>query len=360
MRNHDVTIAKALAIILMVLGHAGGPELLNNYLSLMRMPLFFFMSGYCFKNSYLDDSKTYMRKRIKGVYWPYVKWTLVFVLFHNVFFKIGIYNDTFLYNGHLMHEYTITETLRKMFDGALMRGTERLLGGFWFLKSLFYGGIIFYAAKRFISNAWIGALLLLVITFLFAYFHVQLPLLLIVSRDFFAAFFIMTGYIAKNTSVKGSSLSDIIIANKSVIIIFALCIGVGCVYWPTSMLFYQWHQVIPYATTAIMGTFVLFSIGHFLNANCNGFLRDFLIYTGGYTFNVLTWHFLSFKVVTLLIIVIYNLPMSHLGDFPVVDIYASKGWWILYVMAGVTLPLAWKYVTTTWVKRIIQIHKHNG
>ena len=41
MRNQSVTIAKALAIIFMVSRHAGSPTIINDYLQLVRMPLFF-------------------------------------------------------------------------------------------------------------------------------------------------------------------------------------------------------------------------------------------------------------------------------------------------------------------------------
>ena len=61
MRDNSISIAKGIAIILMVLGHAQCPELLNRYLSMMRMPLFFFMSGYCFKIKYMDDGRGYLK-----------------------------------------------------------------------------------------------------------------------------------------------------------------------------------------------------------------------------------------------------------------------------------------------------------
>ena len=69
--NSGVTIAKAIAIILMVLGHSGCPDAVNHFLGLMRMPLFFLMSGYCFKAKYLTDGGKYLRRRVTGVYVPY-------------------------------------------------------------------------------------------------------------------------------------------------------------------------------------------------------------------------------------------------------------------------------------------------
>lgn len=61
---------------------------------------------------------------------------------------------------------------------------------------------------------------------------------------------------------------------------------------------------------------------------------------------MLTWHFLSFKIVSLLIITIYSLPMTRLADFPVINELAIKGWWILYVIVGVSIPLGWRYART--------------
>ena len=277
---------------------------------------------------------------------------MVFVLLHNVFFSLGIYNDTFAFNGHTMHEYTLQETLRGLFDGVFMRKTERLLGGFWFLKSLFYGNIFFFVTRKFVPKLWCGALLLLCATVLSSYLHLKIPFLHINSRDCFAAFFIMIGHIARNTNINGNKLSNLIITNKNVIAFFIMSIGLGSIYWPTSMLNYQWYHIIPYATTAIMGTFVIYSIGHYINVNHHGLFRDFLIYTGGYTFNVLTWHFLSFKLVSYLIIVIYGLPYSDLADFPIIDDKAKMGWWLAYVTIGVMLPLSCKYASTMILQKV--------
>lgn len=48
----DISIAKALGIILMVVGHSGCPEILARFIYLFHMPLFFFCSGYFFTPPY--------------------------------------------------------------------------------------------------------------------------------------------------------------------------------------------------------------------------------------------------------------------------------------------------------------------
>ena len=53
-RVESVTIAKAIGIILMVVGHSGLGGYPIRFIYLFHMPLFFFLSGYCFKESYLE------------------------------------------------------------------------------------------------------------------------------------------------------------------------------------------------------------------------------------------------------------------------------------------------------------------
>lgn len=355
--DHSVTIAKALAIILMVVGHTGSPSWVNNYLSLMRMPLFFFMSGYCFKAGYLSvgGGKKWMKKRVKGIYWPYVKWGVVFVLLHNFFMSVGIYNDTSEFNGRVMHSYDWVEMIKKLSGVITMHGTERLLGGYWFLKSLFYGSFIFYVLRKLSSRIWLWAITLLMLTLISSYFNLKIPYFKVGSLELFSAFFIMVGHGMRCLQWKGKTIINSIITNLPAIVICAIVVGIGSVYWPTSMRYYRWYEVLPYAMTALLGTFVIFAIGNCINnwtidnkymilSKTKSFVKRFLIYTGRYTFNVLTWHFLSFKIISLIIILLYGLSWDRLGDFPVMSDYAKSGYWIIYLFAGVGLPMTGTYI----------------
>lgn len=89
-RDRSVSVTKGVAIILMVLVHARFSHYGDTYVNMFHMPLFFFMSGYCFKEAYLNDFKNYAIKRIKGSYLPFIKWGLLFLLLHNVFYNINI------------------------------------------------------------------------------------------------------------------------------------------------------------------------------------------------------------------------------------------------------------------------------
>ena len=84
--NTGITNIKALGIMLMVLGHSmcSIPHVIP-FISMFHMPLFFIASGYCFNEKYLDAPLTFLKKRAKGLYVPFVKYGILFALLHPLF-----------------------------------------------------------------------------------------------------------------------------------------------------------------------------------------------------------------------------------------------------------------------------------
>ena len=72
-------------------------------------------------------------------------------------------------------------------------------------------------------------------------------------------------------------------------------------------------------------------------------IKEFLVYCGNRTLNVLTFHFVAFKVVSCVLVVVYHEPLNRIAEFPQMRAYASSGWWVLYTFAGVGIPLASKW-----------------
>lgn len=140
--NPNIDYLKAVGIILMVLGHSGcSIPYIRQFIYMFHMPLFFIASGYCFKVAYLNNPKQFLIHRIKGLYWPFVKWGIIFLLLHNIFVSIGFFNDSSWNNygdKFGLRDYALH------FAGIVifMRGQGELLGAYWFLKALLYGSII--------------------------------------------------------------------------------------------------------------------------------------------------------------------------------------------------------------------------
>lgn len=59
-QNLTVTYTKATGIILMVLAHCSHFSLLYQIVYSFHMPLFFIMSGYCFKTKYFHEPVSFV------------------------------------------------------------------------------------------------------------------------------------------------------------------------------------------------------------------------------------------------------------------------------------------------------------
>ncbi len=162
MRDDKVTIAKAIAIILMVFGHAiaylsdvkecsisGLYGWTYDFIYMFHMPVFFFLAGYCFKEKYLSTPKVFFMKRVKGLYKPFVKWGLIFLLLHNMFCYLHIYNEEYGVPGLASVPYVWKDfAVHALHIVTRMTDAEHMLGGYWFLHTLFFASLIGFAGIK--------------------------------------------------------------------------------------------------------------------------------------------------------------------------------------------------------------------
>lgn len=105
MRDDKVTIAKAIGILLMVAVHGGMQKYGADFIVMFHMPLFFFVSGYCFKEKHLNSLPQFVKKRIKGLYKPYINGRSFF-LYCIMFFTILAFTITFMVSMVKFHIFT--------------------------------------------------------------------------------------------------------------------------------------------------------------------------------------------------------------------------------------------------------------
>lgn len=200
-RDLTLDLAKAICIILMVIGHSGCPDYLHRFIYMFHMPCFFFISGYLLNDKYLTNLKTGLWRKIKGSYYPFVKWSVIFLLLHNVFAYLHIYDTS----------YSLKEISIKAVRILTMTGSEQLLGGFWFLISLCWASIattvLFYFTQKienlhYINNFW-GVILLLTMATLWNQLPIKLPAQF-GEQTLLATAFYISGYIYHKTDLKGT------------------------------------------------------------------------------------------------------------------------------------------------------------
>lgn len=161
--------------------------------------------------------------------------------------------------------------------------------------------------------------------------HKNIPYFAIGARDTFAALFFLAGYWYKTSQYK---IHDKIIILPVAIVLITL----GKELYQATLLNFVWWKVLPYGITAKAGTLaVLYLSKKIVARDCRA--TKVLTYIGNNTLTILTWHMLSFKVVSLIIICIYGLPIERLAEFPVIEEYSKQGWFILYFLMGTLIPL---------------------
>lgn len=351
-RDNTVTLVKAIGIILMVVGHVVASDLVvRKAIFTFHMPLFFIMSGYCFNEKYLVNAKQFIIRKIKGIYVPFVLFSLPFLAMHNVLCYWNVYYPDFLYEWKDFAWHTSRIVTR-------MSHNEGLLGTFWFLKELFWGNVIFYAIYRLIKKAigqwklkigdwikgqgaeWLTVIGLFALTEITSIFNLRGPYFTVTFLSVYAAFFIAVGHLWKKAEWKCDQWWVWVIGIASVLIEAVFAERVAMKYQTPLSLVY-------YAIPAIFGTMVVYYICRLLIKCVSDYKWPVLNFIGEHTLSVMALHFSAFKLVTYLHIRLHDLPIENLQAFPVLEDYANTGGGIfVYSIVGLVVPLcmAWMWL----------------
>ena len=124
---------------------------------------------------------------------------------------------------------------------------------------------------------------------------------------------------------------------------YAIIVGIGAILTPSSMKNFNYANLIPYTICALAGTLMIFGISKRIVELNKNKLTKILVYIGDHTFEVLTWHLLAFKLSSLIIIFVYGMRIQHLAETMTIGTYANKGWWVVYTIIGIVIPIIWTY-----------------
>lgn len=328
-----------MGIILMVIGHSGCPKLMFNVIYLFHMPLFFFCSGIFYREMLsIESVGTFLKKKAKRLYVPFVKWSVFFLLLHNLLLAIGVYNTHYGYEGGSFF-YSVSEMLKRL--GMIlftMTGYEELLGGFWFIRSLFISCLLI-------------ALISFILRFSFKYKHVLICIFFLiitiflrklvpdiefyreVSMGSFGAMFFMLGYLLNPYARFWQ--------NKYVAVACCLSLLFFLYYFRSGVsMSCGYNKVIPFSLSAISGTMLTIYVSKMIEERFT-IIKCSLYYIGNHTLEILSLHFLSFRFVSFLITLIYGIDVIHIAEHPVIKNINIPlcYWWIIYCMVGITIPL---------------------
>jgi len=330
-KNNHIAIAKAIGIILMVVGHSGCPIIISRFIYTFHMPLFFFFSGYFFKEITTKKSlMVFTMKKINGLYLPYLKWSLFFLILHNTFCSLNIYNALSNTYPYQVNDYLVQ--LRKV---LFMSDYELLLRPFWFVKELLLSslciGAISLIRHKFFSK--LTNIHLLIITLFLALLFKRVPttpLIGDVSLCLFCIAYLYSGMIFYQFK-HFISPSYIIITATFVIVL----IGSQLFNDTIDMRYVNIAYLIPFYLLSLCGIILVYSISERLERTS---LKNCLYYIGNHTFSILALNLLALKIGNFIKVFIYDMPIEMLSSYTVIYEY-NTSYWIFYSIIGTGFPL---------------------
>lgn len=327
--NTYISASKGIIIILMVIGHSGAAIPVTDSIYLFHMPCFFLISGYLFKEKYLNDTKQFIYKKVKSLYYPFVKWSLIFLLLHNVFYHINIYNT----------QYNSIDFLSKILQIATMTGCEQLLGGFWFLKELLYASVISFLLFKLLTalklRLRLSTLVICSLFFMFLAFCLSITTFKIPTighQTLLATSYFIAGVAFHRADIIFTTLNKLLIGT-SLFIIFIISS-----FFIKGSINSQGNIIFLYYTVSIIASASLVYLTKYLGKRTINVL-DFV---GKRTLYILIFHFMSFKIVSLVYIVVSKRSFTELSSFPVVE-NDNNYLWLIYSIVGVLVPLSIKF-----------------
>lgn len=329
------SIMKGLGIIFVVAGHTGYSPV-QNFVYLFHLAVFYFVAGYFFKDKYIEHKLLFVWKKIKSLWFPLIGYGIAFMLLHNLFFRAHFYNSL---NGHLYTRQDYFDCL-KYFCSCVT--PEQLLGALWFLRSLFIVSFLFmigvWISKR-LSERYSdiilggGILSVVVLCSVFAIEIQQINILIvrrILSNECYLMAILYMGRIFRKYQ-RYMPVNILIVAILQILLLILqyenVTVAIGSSIFPPLPVFYFASAV------GCLFTYTLAVYIHKLPT-----LSRIMVYVGNASLAIMALHFLAFKIVNLLQILIYGYSLDYLSAFPVI----SDGiniWWIPYVFCGVALPL---------------------
>ena len=354
MRNTTISIAKGIAIILMVIAHAEAPGWLCKFIFEFHMPLFFITAGYFFSLKYLNDEATFIKKRVKGLYWPFVKWAVFFLIIHNWMFDLGILNETFGNDaGGVTHPYSWHQIQQNLWTiVTAMAGYDQFLcGAFWFFRGLFVASILYLIIYKVVlkvlptraapSVPYIICLLLLLLCGWKTYEGLRVINLVQGGyRDMMGCFFFGCGFIFRQFVDAYHKATDRLYVSLPMTLVCAVVVFLFSKYLTANM---NWRstftQFLSLPVPALLGFLMTYNISRWIDGS-KGWVMRFLVYTGDHTLYIFIFHIVAYKTVSLLKIWYYGLDPRQIGCHMVIHDYSQQDYfWILYTVAGVGIPL---------------------
>lgn len=333
---------KAFGIIYLLLGHSASP-FAGNFVNLFFLQMFFFISGYFYKDEYTLTPGLFFIKRVKSLYIPFVLYCSAFLACNNLFLKLNIYDESM--------RMTYSHMLRDLFYILILYPSQPMATAMWFISVLFMTNILFCTVSCFVNylvrqnHEYVRALSIFMIYMIGYYLSIEgVRLLSFADISLVAVLFYYLGYLYHKHETR--------IPNKLLIALLSLLVlSISTQYGFIEM--FRRKYVNPFFLLACGLSGIYFNL-YISKALAGKQSIKIINYIGNNTFTILALHFIAFKIASLILIYYKNLSINVLSDFPMIN-GVDKYWWWFYFLAGLILPLTYKYTCEMVLKKLAKL-----
>lgn len=357
MRDKRLDIIKALAIVMMVAFHARAPEIFSSFGYLFHMGVFFVVTGWLFDfrhSESLSAIATYVKRKIVRLWFPVAFWTLLGVLFHNFLLDWNVISDcqmdVVIDADSVSERWSASYLIKQLtYVPFMVADGSQLCGAFWFLQSLFFVTTGYCIASRLLRLLGVNVLVsqtVLSLILLVVARYVNVPRISYIggSHTLTAYALLHMGVLFRRFDMNVQSLR-----RRTVVVIGALCFLLLVLLRSQgriSLAANSYPSCLFLLVCTSCGFFLLDSVTALIPAK----LGSVLAYVGRRTMPIVILHFLSFKLVSILIIYCKGYPLYRLAEFPVI---IGETWlFVAYTIVGVGAPLFLRMVLEKVSKRM--------
>jgi len=324
-RRLDFDYLRGIGIILVVLGHTQVPGFVGNTIYLFHLALFYFASGFFFSQS--ANFRSLLKKKVISLYLPWLKYGLLFLVLHNLFVNCHFYagvNSFFSIRDYIVHLLKI----------LCFIGTDELLGPIWFLRSLFLCNLFFFCLVKIKkSTFFVCSVVVILIGLSYLLYESNNHAICLAVREALGSIFLCMGYLYHRYESRFSFRWVYILGSF-------LCLLALSRIGHVNMVNTDITSPVFFFVSGICGTYFVLGISNHITRK--NYVCTALTSVGRYAIHILALHWLSFKLVSCVIVVIYQLNKRDLSNVTI----ALGSWWIIYSIIGVVLPffLIWSLV----------------
>lgn len=351
-RDSYIDVIKGIGILSIVIGHAswditlGGFTLhVGSFVYLYHLAIFFFCSGYLYKDT-VTDYWNFVAKKLKGLYKPFFIYTVIYLIFRNLFIDMGILQAD---------KYTLGNWMISLTNTLTFNGVGEFLCAFWFLPVLFFALCLYTAINyltrnislkyvregiRFFCVVVLGVVGVYVTENQYGLlYNMQIAYLMVPVIALGHYFALYREKIDKFINVVGLAISV-------VILVWVIEQNMGIIELSKFMII---NRYVFYPVT-ICGIYFCLCLGKLLCRSMK--VTKLFSMAGCMSFDIMALHFLALKLVDYLICNITG-NVEKLSAFP----HTFTSIWLIYYIVGLILPMLIKSIAVKIKAKLMNVLK---